>query len=135
MQVAKLDHVNIQTVRLRETVRFYVDVLELEAFDPPPPLDPGLIQWVRGADGVAIFHISSPGSLEIEGSVGADTGPIHHVALECQDHNAMLARLARLGIGHRANHVAAIDLRQIFVRDPNGILLELNYRQGNHRED
>ncbi len=63
MQVAKLDHVNIQTVRLRETVRFYADVLQLEAFDPPAPLDPQLVQWVRGGDGPAIFHLSSPGAL------------------------------------------------------------------------
>ncbi len=44
----------------------------------------------------------------------------------------MIARLDHLGIAHRANHVVGIDLKQIFVRDPNGILLELNYRQGNH---
>lgn len=44
----------------------------------------------------------------------------------------MIARLDRLGQEHRENHVQAIDLKQIFVRDPNGVLLELNYRKGNH---
>ena len=129
MPAPRLDHVNIQTVRLAETVRFYVDVLGLEAIDPPPPLDPALVRWVRGEDGQAIFHLSSPGSLGIGTSFGEDTGPVHHVALDCQDHEGMIARLDHLGIAHRDNHVAAIDLRQIFVTDPNGVLLELNYRR------
>ena len=28
--------------------------------------------------------------------------------------------------------LAAIDLKQIFLPDPNGVLLEINYRKGNH---
>ena len=58
-----LDHVNIQTVKLGETVAFYRDVLELRAGDPPPPLDPALVQWMFDPDGRAIFHLS-PGSLD-----------------------------------------------------------------------
>src|SRR5437762_12227924 len=57
-----LDHVNIQTLKLGETVAFYRDVLELRAGDPPPPLDPALIQWMFDAEGRAIFHLSSPGA-------------------------------------------------------------------------
>lgn len=132
MAAARLDHVNIQTVRLAETVDFYTKVLELEAIDPPPPLDPALVQWVKGSDGQAIFHLSSPGSLGLAANFGNDTGPVHHVALDCDGHDTMIARLDRLGIAHRDNHVTAIDLKQIFVTDPNGVLLELNYRQGNH---
>lgn len=128
MQAVRLDHVNIQTIRLAETVRFYADVLGLEAFDPPPPLDPALVQWMGNADGAALFHLSSPGALGLDATVGGDTGPVHHVALDAHDHDAMVVRLDRLGVGHRRNHVEAVGLRQIFVRDPNGVLLELNYR-------
>ena len=32
-----------------------------------------------------------------------------------------------LGIDHRTNALPAIGLRQIFVYDPNGVLLELNF--------
>ena len=65
-------------------------------------------------------------------NIGQDTGAVHHVALACYGHDAMLATLDRLGLEHRENHVVAIDLKQIFVRDPNGVLLELNYHKGNH---
>jgi len=129
-----LDHINIQTVKLAETVAFYRDVLELRAGDPPPPLDPADVQWMFTEEGRAIFHLSGPGTLNAIGdvNVGADTGAVHHVALACNGHDAMVAKLDRLGLAHRENHVVAIDLRQIFVRDPNGVLLELNYHKGNH---
>ena len=129
-----LDHVNIQTAKLDETVQFYRDVLDLEARNPPPPLDPALVQWMFDTDGRAIFHLSNPGALNAIGdiNIGTDTGAVHHIALDCRDHDMMIARLDRLGLHHRENHVQAIDLKQIFVRDPNGVLLELNYRKGNH---
>jgi catechol 2,3-dioxygenase-like lactoylglutathione lyase family enzyme len=129
-----LDHINIQTAKLDETVAFYRDVIELRAGDPPPPLDPAMIQWMFDADDRPIFHLSTPGALIATKVVnsGRDTGPVHHVALSCAGHDAMIEKLDRLGLDHRQNHVAAIDLKQIFVRDPNGILLELNYRKGNH---
>jgi len=134
MRVNRLDHVNIQTKRLTETVRFYADVLDLRADDPPPPLDPAEVQWMFDGDGRAIFHLSTPGSLNaIEDiNIGTDTGAVHHVALDCTGHDEMVDRLDRLGVDHRLNHVQAIDLKQIFVRDPNGVLLELNYRKGQH---
>lgn len=131
MATARLDHVNVQTTRLADTVRFYADVLDLKAGDPPPPLDSALVQWMFGSDGGAIFHLTTPGSLGTYNEAD-DTGAVHHVALDCSDHDGMIARLDRLGVEHRDNHVVAIDLKQIFVRDPNGVLLELNYRHGNH---
>jgi len=129
-----LDHINIQTVKLGETVAFYRDVLDLRAGDPPPPLDPALVQWMFDPEGRAIFHLSSPGALIGTNVVnsGHDTGAVHHVALSCQGHDAMVEKLDRMGLAHNENHVVAIDLKQIFVRDPNGVLLELNYHKGNH---
>lgn len=134
MKVNRLDHVNIQTKKLDETVRFYAEVLDLEARDPPPPLDPAEVQWMHDSDARAIFHLSAPGSLNAveDVNIGLDTGAVHHVALDCTGHDAMVARLGELGLEYRLNHVQAIDLRQIFIRDPNGVLLELNYRAGQH---
>ena len=123
----RLDHINIQATRLDETVAFYRDLLGLEAIDPPPPLDPAKVQWMKNDDGAAIFHISTAGSIGST-SHGEGTGPVHHVALDCVDPEAMITRLDTRGIAHRDNYVAAIKLTQIFVEDPNGVLLELNFR-------
>lgn len=135
MRVNALDHVNIQTFRLAETVKFYAGVLDLAPRDPPPPLDPNLVQWMYDAEYRAIFHLTTPGSIMGDGGareLPTDTGPVHHVALNCSGHDAMVERLTSLGLDHTLNHVTAIDLKQIFVRDPNGVLLELNYFSGNH---
>ena len=88
----KLDHINIQTVKLAETVAFYRDVLDLKAGNPPPPLDPAEVQWMFDPEGNAIFHLSTPGSLSAIGDIneGADTGAVHHVALSCQGHDGMI---------------------------------------------
>lgn len=130
MRVNSLDHVNIQSTNLKESVRFYKDVLHLQPKDPPPPLDPKRIQWMHDNAGRAIVHLSSPGSLlgEAVGAIARDTGAVHHIALDCSGHESMVERLTSLGMEFRLNHVVAIDLKQIFVRDPNGVLLELNYR-------
>jgi catechol 2,3-dioxygenase-like lactoylglutathione lyase family enzyme len=130
-----LDHVNIQTEKLGETVAFYRDVIELRPGNPPPPLDPAQVQWMFDGDGRAILHLSMPGALvgtRVINKGKEDTGAVHHVALACKGHDVMIDRLDRLGLEHNENHVVAIDLKQIFVRDPNGVLLELNYHKGNH---
>jgi catechol 2,3-dioxygenase-like lactoylglutathione lyase family enzyme len=128
-----LDHVNVQTTRLAETVAFYRDVIGLEQRDPPG-LDPGLVQWMHDETGHALVHISTVGSLlgESEGAVAGKTGAVHHVALLCTGHDAMVRVLESHGLGYRLNHVQVIDLKQIFVEDPNGVLLELNYPAGRH---
>ena len=135
MRVNALDHVNIQTNDLPGTVAFFAQVLDLKAGDPPPNLDRAKVQWMFDGEGRPIFHLCIPGALLGESPEAAglgQTGPVHHVALDCSGHDAMIVRLESLGLPHRRNHVAGIDLKQIFVSDPNGVLLELNYRSGNH---
>ena len=44
----------------------------------------------------------------------------------------MIDTLKRHGLAYRQNHVTVIDLKQIFVEDPNGVLIELNYPAGQH---
>jgi catechol 2,3-dioxygenase-like lactoylglutathione lyase family enzyme len=130
----RLDHVNVQTTRLDDTVAFYRDVIGLEQRDPPG-LDPKLIQWLHDDSGHALIHVSTVGSLMADGEgyrEGGKTGAVHHVALNCWGHDAMIDTLKRNGLTYRLNHVQVIDLKQIFVEDPNGVLIELNYPAGQH---
>jgi catechol 2,3-dioxygenase-like lactoylglutathione lyase family enzyme len=53
-----------------------------------------------------------------------------HVAFACRDYDAVRAKLGRHGLEMSFNDVPQIGLRQIFVNDPNGITLELNFRTG-----
>src|SRR6201997_2387558 len=83
--MARLDHVNVQTTRLADTVAFYRDVLGLEQRDPPG-LDPKLVQWLHDDSGHALIHVSTVGSLMADGEgygEGGKTGAVHPVAPNC----------------------------------------------------
>lgn len=129
MQVNGLDHVNIICADLESTARFYAEVLGLERRDGPPPLTPQTGQWMYDGSGRPILHINSidcPRTFERE-VVAGPTGSIHHVALNCSGYDDMLTRLDTRGVDRQVNHIEAIGLRQIFVMDPDGVLLELNF--------
>jgi catechol 2,3-dioxygenase-like lactoylglutathione lyase family enzyme len=129
--VLALDHVNIQTTDLAGTARFFADVLELVPGESAPGAGTERVVWMRDAQGRPLVHLTLPGAtFAADGAreIRADTGALHHVAFECQGHAAMLARLARLGLAWRTRDIAAIGLRQVFVSEPNGTLLELNFR-------
>jgi catechol 2,3-dioxygenase-like lactoylglutathione lyase family enzyme len=129
MRVNWLDHVNIIATDLHGTARFYADLLGLEIRNAPPPLTPENAQWMYDATGRAILHINSvdcPRTYARDVQPGP-TGSIHHIALNCSGYDEMLARIAARGLKSQCNEVKAIGLRQIFVLDPNDVLLELNF--------
>ena len=130
MTIAAIDHVNIITDDLDRAARFYADVFGLERRDGPPPLTPDMAQWMYDAGGRAVIHLNTqaaPKAYDRATPNRPETGAIHHVALRCEGHAAMVARLEARAIDHRHNRVDAIGLRQIFVNDPNGVLFELNF--------
>jgi hypothetical protein len=79
--------------------------------------------------GRAIVHINSidcPRAYDRAVSPGP-TGALHHIALNCSGFDAMIARLDTRGIGRQVNRIESVGLRQIFIHDPNDVVLELNY--------
>lgn len=128
--VVAIDHVNIQTRDVGATARFFADVLDLAARPPFPGADANQVTWMFDAAERALVHITLPGMTfaeDAERPLRPDTGAFHHVAFECEDHGGMLARLGRLGIAYRQRDIDAIGLKQIFVTEPNGVLIELNF--------
>lgn len=127
--VEALDHVNIITSDVEGSARFYAELLGLEPRDGPPPLTHETARWMYDAAGRAVVHINSldcPRAYDREVRPGP-TGALHHVALRCSGYEELRARLQSRGLDHRLNEVSAVSLRQIFVLDPNGVLLELNF--------
>ncbi len=132
MKVLALDHVNIITADLAGTARFYAELFGLDIRDPPPPLPPTMAQWAYDSAGNGILHINSldcPRTYERDVMPGP-TGSIHHVALSCSGYEDMIARLKARGQDYAARDIKAIGLTQVFTLDPNGVLLELNFRAG-----
>lgn len=132
MTVERLDHVNITSVNLAESARFYTAALGLKRCDPPPPLKPEQAQWMQNDQGISVIHLNSvdcPRAFDRPMPKG-HTGPIHHVALACTGYGETLARIDGLGIEREVNNIPSIGLKQVFLHDPNGVLLELNFFEG-----
>lgn len=129
MKVKALDHFNIIVPDLDGTAQFYAEVLGLERRDGPPGTRPDQIQWMHDEAGRAIVHINSldcPRAFDREVAPGP-TGAVHHIALNCAGFTEMIERLEARGIDHRTNLVESIGLNQIFLHDPNDVVLELNF--------
>ena len=55
------------------------------------------------------------------------SGALDHVAFFATDLAGMLDRLSKMGIEARRRDVPGLGLHQLFLDDPNGIVVELNY--------
>ena len=129
MRVDALDHVNIVTADLDRAEAFYRDLLSLEHGDAPPPLTHATARWMYDAGGRAVLHLNGYGAPRCfdRDMAPGPTGAFHHVALRCTGHDEAIVRIEAMGLRHECNVVAAVGLRQIFVPDPDGVLLELNF--------
>jgi len=122
MSVGVLDHFNIRTRDLASTVRFYEDVLGLEKGPRPNFAFPGA--WMY-SEGKAVVHL-----VDISGTSEPqkpDSGVVHHVAFASRGFDSMQQRLKSKSMQFEARQVPGGDLWQIFVNDPNGVMIELNY--------
>jgi catechol 2,3-dioxygenase-like lactoylglutathione lyase family enzyme len=122
MGVGLLDHFNIRTRKLGDTVRFYEEVLDLKKGDRPNFAFPGAWMYSEGKPVVHLVDIS-----ETDEPQKPDSGVVHHVAFASQDMTGMKQRLKSKGLPFDVREVPGVDVWQIFVTDPNGVMIELNY--------
>ena len=115
-----LDHFNISTGDMAATLRFFEDVFGLEA-RPAPGRDGAVNSWLHDADGHAPVHVN------LREGVAGD-GVINHVAFACEGFEGMRDRLNAHGLAFRDfDNRETTGARQIFVRGPEGALIELNF--------
>ncbi len=130
MTIKTLDHVNIQTRDMAVTIAFYGELLGLVA-RTAPRRKPEERQWLYAGDR-AVIHLNLFGTDNTyarEVIPGGTTGAIHHIALECDDLEGMVSRLEARGLRYERAELPEIGLTQLFVVDPNNVLLELNFRE------
>ncbi|MBI1196558.1 MAG: glyoxalase [Phenylobacterium sp.] len=137
MSLSRLAHVSIRARDLAASRRFYAEVLGLRDGSRPPFPFPGA--WLYLGDDEADFGvvhlIGDDGTDEALSAYlgdrgGGTGGAVDHVAFLADDWPRLRARLTRLGVDFVERTVPALGLRQVFVTDPSGVVVELNYGAG-----
>lgn len=137
-----LNHFSIRAFDLDACERFYCGALGLAVGPRPPFPFPGL--WLYAGDTAqyanAVVHIigmdrnDPQGLQQYLGDRDAKSlhgsGAVDHVAFFTTGLGATLSRLRECGIACRERSVPALGLHQVFVDDPNGIVVELNFPAG-----
>jgi catechol 2,3-dioxygenase-like lactoylglutathione lyase family enzyme len=134
-----LNHFSIRTLDLAATKHFYVDVLGLQVGPRPDFPFPGywLYQGPVDVYANASVHIIGIDKNDVTGLsqyLGdrdeqqlKGSGALDHVAFFATGLADMMSRLKSLNIEPRCRDVPGIGLHQLFLDDPNGIVVELNY--------
>ena len=122
-----LNHFSIRSTDLDACERFYVGVLGLTVGPRPDFPFPGL--WIYRGDHAdpanAVVHIIGKGGPD--GAPRQGSGAVDHIAFFADGLAAMRAHLEAQGVAYRHRVVPALGLQQVFVTDPCGVLIELNY--------
>lgn len=128
MPLNGLHHYTLRPVDLEKTKDFYVDLLGLEVGHRPPLGFPGYWLYTGGEPTV---HLIGPRDADrgLPPRAAGETGLLDHIAFSCTGLAAMKARLAERGVEYRERVVPRDGQIQIFLHDPNGVAVELNYPQ------
>jgi catechol 2,3-dioxygenase-like lactoylglutathione lyase family enzyme len=133
MPLLHLQHFLIQTADLEKTKDWYVDVLGMRVGPHPDFKFP--VYWLYLED-VDVLHLTEGGknvsenrmkylgqlSTAIEGS-----GVVDHVAFRATGLLDLIKHLQRKGIDFKERRVNGQGLYQLFLVDPNGVKVELNF--------
>lgn len=120
MPVTAFQHVNTRSADVERTKDFYLR-LGLRVGDRPPFASRGY--WMYLGDHPVLHLVQrKDGEPHLEGG-----GNLDHVAFQATDLDGTRRVLAEAGLSFREAVVPRDNTVQIFVRDPDGIQVELNF--------
>lgn len=133
MKLEYIEHFLVQTVDFETTVRWYTDVLGLTAGYTPNFGFP--VQWMYIGER-DVVHITHGGSkitenrktyLGHQSDAVSGSGVIDHIGFRTTGLRDFMKHLEQRGIEFRQRQVNAQGLYQLFLFDPNGVKVELNF--------
>ena len=119
MSLRRLDHINISTTRPEETRDFFIKLFDLEEGARPDFAFPG--HWLYLGEQAVVHIVGRPAARR-----PSDEAALDHFAFIIDDYDKAIERLDRHGIDYRAVGVPGTRTRQLFLRDPNQVTIELN---------
>lgn len=132
MPLTQLDHYFVRSNDMERSKDFYCGVLGFDVMPRPNLPVPGY--WL-GVDGKVQIHmgpddIADPESFYFgttEKSARDNAGVVDHIAFQGTDPEAIAKQLKAAGVASQTRYFAEIQLFQIFVSDPDGLMIELNF--------
>jgi catechol 2,3-dioxygenase-like lactoylglutathione lyase family enzyme len=133
MALTQLEHFLIQSPNIDATRDWYVKVLGMR--DGPHPDFGFPVHWLYVGD-VPVLHLTQGGKdvpedrlryLGQQSQATEGTGVIDHVAFRATGLAAMIAHLKNLGVAFKERRVDDQGLYQLFLFDPQGVKVELNF--------
>lgn len=121
-------HISVKTADVPATVSFYRDLLGMIEVDRPAFDFPGA--WLATpppARGILVHLYGGETALDENGAVPTGSGAIDHVAITAVGFQEMRNKIIASGKNWRQNVPPGTQIWQLFLRDPNGILIELTF--------
>jgi catechol 2,3-dioxygenase-like lactoylglutathione lyase family enzyme len=124
MRLVDINHVAIRTLDLEATNKFYTEVLGMRLAKRPPFDFPG--SWLQ--IGETMIHVmAGKAAYDTEGKFRPVGGTVDHISISAEGYDDFARRFEERGIDYREFAVPEAGILQLFARDPNGILIELNF--------
>jgi len=146
MEIKRIDHYSIRTTDVEASRRFYTEIIGLAEGPRPEFKFPGL--WLYNGKPPAdldhsngnygIVHVMGidpddpQGLIDTVGYVDPETlkggtGSLDHIALSVTGRDSIVARLKKAGLKYFERSVPTLGLHQMFLKDPSGVMIELNF--------
>jgi len=132
MPLTELNHYFVRANDLERTKEFYVDVLGFEVMPRPDFPFPGY--WL-GINGKIQVHMGPAGIPNQEmyylgtptGAATDHAGVVDHIAFLASNPQEFVQRFKARGMRFPPRRLPEAELFQLFIKDPNGLTIELNF--------
>jgi catechol 2,3-dioxygenase-like lactoylglutathione lyase family enzyme len=133
MPLSHIEHFLLQTTDMEATRKWYVEVLGMRVGPNPDFKFPVFWLYLGDAD---VVHVTEGGKGTSENrkkyvgqqsEAASGTGVVDHIAFRATGLRDMIAHLKALKVDFKQRQVDDQGLYQLFMFDPNGVKIELNY--------
>jgi catechol 2,3-dioxygenase-like lactoylglutathione lyase family enzyme len=131
--LSHLEHLLVQTADIDKTVKWYVEVLGMRDGEHPDFKFPVRWLYIGARD---VIHVTQGGAqvdanrmkyLGQPSDAVSGSGVIDHLGFRCSGLKETMAHLDGLKVAYQTRQVDDQGLFQLFLFDPNGIKVELNF--------
>lgn len=132
MPLTDINHYLVRANDLERSKRFYCETLGFEVMPRPDFPFPGY--WL-GVNGKIQVHMAQHGvpNQELyylgtsERSATDNSGIVDHIAFLASDPEQFAQKFESIGLASRKRYFPEFKLFQMFVKDPDGLVIELNF--------